>query len=122
MDASRFSGTPNRTIFDCRSTVAGWPLLRLGSGPLRASNDVQHTVLSWSSLALTDELNASNLHCRSVTIDCTGFLAISRNESIDIEYRYRCRYLLVSISMKLSTILFKLVSISNIGDTFEKYR
>jgi hypothetical protein len=82
MDASRFSGTPNRTIFDCRSTVTGWPLLRLGSGPLRASNDVQHTVLSWSSLALTDELNASNLHCRSVTIDCTGFLAISRNESI----------------------------------------
>jgi hypothetical protein len=39
-------GTPNKTIFDCRSTVTGWPLLRLGSGPLRASSDVR-TVVLW---------------------------------------------------------------------------
>jgi hypothetical protein len=107
MDASRFSGTPNRTILDCRSTVTGWPLLRLGSGPLRASNDVQHTVLSWSSLALVDEPNASNLHCRSVTIDCTGFLAIFRNE---LKYRYR-----ISISM---SILVSIDIDEIIDDTF----
>jgi hypothetical protein len=43
MDASRFFlGTPNKTIFDCRSTVAVWPLIRLGWGPLRTSSD-EHT-------------------------------------------------------------------------------
>ena len=49
--------------------------------------------------------------------------AVFRTQSIDIEYRYRCRYLLIiSISTKVSTILFRLVSVSNIGDTFNQYR
>ena len=38
------------------------------------------------------------------------------------KYRYRYRYFFGSLSVSVSTILLKLVSISNIGDTFEKYR
>ena len=38
------------------------------------------------------------------------------------KYRYRCRYFFGSVSVSVSTILLKPVSISNIGDTFEKYR
>ncbi len=84
---------------------------------MKILNAIMMDIAEYRSVTVRRRLRSPySMHANSLSLQISEMtVSISK-------YRYRCRYFFGSVSISVSTILLKPVSISNIGDTFEKYR